>query len=92
MGTVFSVFSATGIPHRILVLERNELTRIKHQRLRDWVYREAEKLVFQTEDMKECFSKDIQDKIVVIPNPVSEGMPEPFVGQRKKRIASVARL
>ena len=92
MGTVFSVLSAVGIPHRMLVSERNDPTRIKHQKLRDWAYRKAEKLVFQTEDMKKCFSKDIQDKSVVIPNPVSEGMLEPFVGQRKKRIASVARL
>lgn len=92
MGTVFSVLAAWGIPHRLLVSERNDPTRIKHQKLRNWAYRKAEKLVFQTEDMKKCFPEDIQAKSVVIPNPVGEEMPEPYVGERKKRIVSAARL
>jgi len=92
MGTVFSVISAAGLQHRMLVSERNDPTRINHKKLRDWAYRKAEKLVFQTEDMKMCFPEDIRKKSVVIPNPVSEGMPQPFAGKRKKRIASVARL
>ena len=52
MGTVFSVLSAAGIPHRMLVSERSDPTRIPHQKLRNWAYNKAEKLVFQTEDMK----------------------------------------
>lgn len=92
MGTVFSVLSAWGIPHRLLVSERNDPTRIKHQRLRNWAYRKAEKLVFQTEDMRKCFPQDIQRKSVVIPNPVSTEMPEPYTGVRKKWVVSAARL
>lgn len=92
MGTVFSVLAAWGIPHRLLVSERNDPTRIKHQRLRNWAYRKAEKLVFQTEDMKKCFPEDIQVKSEVIPNPVGAEMPAPFEGVRKKWIVSVARL
>jgi glycosyltransferase involved in cell wall biosynthesis len=92
MGTVFSVLAAAGLPHRLLVSERNDPTRIAHQRLRNWAYRKAEKLVFQTEDMKDCFPKDIRQKSAVIPNPVAEGMPEPFQGERKKQVVSVARL
>lgn len=92
MGTVFSVLAAAGIPHRMLVSERNDPTRISHQKLRDWAYRKAEKLVFQTEDMKECFSDDIKRKSVVIPNPVSDEIPDAYQGTRKKRIVSVARL
>lgn len=92
MGTVFSVPAAWGIPHRLLVSERNDPTRIKHQKLRNWAYRKAEKLVFQTEDMKKCFPQDIQDKSEVIPNPVGKEMPEPYVGERKKWVVSAARL
>lgn len=92
MGTVFSVLAAAGIPHRMLVSERNDPTRISHQRLRNWAYRKAEKLIFQTEDMRKCFPKDIREKSCVIPNPVSEGMPEPFRGERKKQVVSVARF
>lgn len=92
MGTVFSVLAAAGVPHRLLVSERNDPTRIPHQKLRNWAYRKAEKLVFQTEDMKNCFPEDIKKKSVVIPNPVAEGMPDPFTGIRKKQVVSVARL
>lgn len=92
MGTVFSVLAAAGIPHRMLVSERNDPTRIPHQKLRNWAYRKAEKLVFQTQDMKECFDTDIRQKSVVIPNPVPDNIPDPFLGERKKRIVSVGRL
>ena len=91
-GSIFSVIAAAGIPHRFLVSERNDPTRISGQRTRDWSYRRAEKLVFQTEDMKKCFSEDIRKKSAVIPNPVSEDIPEPFTGERKKRVVSAARL
>lgn len=91
-GSIFSVIAAAGIPHRLLVSERNDPTRISGQRLRDWSYRKAEKLILQTEDMKKCFTEDIQKKSAVIPNPVSGDMLEPFQGERKKRIVSVGRL
>lgn len=92
MGTVFSVLAAAGIPHRLLVSERNDPTRIPHQRLRNWAYRKAERLIFQTEDMKRCFPEDIRKKSCVIPNPVAGEMPDPFCGERKKWVVSVARL
>lgn len=92
MGTVFSVISAAGIPYRMLVSERNDPTKMSHQKLRDWAYRKADKLVLQTEDVKKFFDKEIQKKAVVIPNPVAGDMPELFIGERKKRIAAVARL
>lgn len=92
MGTVFSVLAAAGIKHRLLVSERNDPSRIPHQKLRDWAYRHAEKLVFQTYDMQEYFSKDIRDKSVVIPNPVSLDIPDTYLGERDHRIVNVARL
>lgn len=92
MGTVFSVIAAAGIPHRLLVSERNDPRKMHHQKLRDWAYRKAEKLIFQTEDVMDCFSEDIKRKSVVIPNPVPDEIPETYAGIRKKRIVSVARL
>lgn len=91
-GSIFSVLAAAGIPHRLLISERNDPTRISGQKLRDWSYRKAEKLILQTEEMKHCFSDDIQRKSAVIPNPVSADMPEPFTGDRKKQIVAVGRL
>ena len=91
-GSIFSVIAATGIPHRLLISERNDPTRMSGKKLRDWSYRKAEKLVLQTDAVKQCFSEDIQRKSVVIPNPVADNMPEPFQGERKKQIVSVGRL
>lgn len=91
-GSIFTVIAAAGIPHRFFVSERNDPTRIPEQRLRDWSYRRAEKLILQTEDMKKCFASDLQEKSVVIPNPVAGGMPAPYEGERRKRIVSVGRM
>lgn len=91
-GSIFSVLAAAGIPHRLLISERNDPTRMSGQRIRDWSYRKAEKLILQTEDVKKCFSEDIQKKSVVIPNPIADNMPEPYAGERKKHIVAVGRL
>ena len=92
MGAVFSVLSAVGIPHRMLVSERNDPSRYEHQRIRNWAYGKAEKVILQTEDTKLRFPVKLQKKAAVIPNPIAADMPEPFEGERKKKIVSAARL
>lgn len=57
------------------------------------LYTRANGFVFQTEDAKEWFSKKIQKKSVVIPNPINEKfICEPFKGEREKTIVTVGRL
>lgn len=57
------------------------------------LYAKANGFVFQTEEAKEYFSKEIQSKATIIPNPINEKfMGEPFEGKRKKEIVSVGRL
>lgn len=92
MGTVFTVLTAIGIKHFLLVSERNDPTRIPHQKLRNWAYRKAHRLVFQTKDMQDLFPKDISEKSAVIPNPVSSDIRERYEGERKKWVVSVGRL
>ncbi|MCM1134064.1 MAG: glycosyltransferase [Clostridium sp.] len=92
MGAVFSAVAAFGIPHRMLVSERNDPSRYEHSLIRNLAYRKAEKLVLQTEDMRGLFPKSLQKKAVVIPNPAPDGVREPFTGERKKQVVSVARL
>lgn len=92
MGAVFSTIAAAGIPHRMLVSERNDPMKYEHRRIRNWSYQRVDKLVLQTEDMKQCFPKNIREKAVVIPNPVADGMPSRFEGERKKWVVSAARL
>lgn len=92
MGAVFSVFAAAGIPHMLLVSERNDPTKMHHKGLRDWAYQKAEKLVVQTEDAILCFPQKLQKKAVVIPNPISNDIPQVYQGEREKKIVSVGRL
>ncbi len=92
MGAVFSVVSSLGIPHRMLVSERNDPSQYEHPHIRNLAYRRAEKLVLQTEDMRRQFPVKLQKMAVVIPNPVADEVPLPFMGERKKRVVSVARL
>ena len=91
-GSIFSVLAAAGIPHGFLVSERNDPSRMSGKRLRDWSYGRADRIVLQTEDMKKCFPERIRKKSVVIPNPVADHVPEPYAGERRKRIVSVGRL
>ena len=92
MGTVFSVIAALGIRHRLLVSERNDPTQMHHKWLRDWAYTKAECIVCQTEDMLKLFPTKIRNKGMVIPNPISDDIPEPYTGNRDHRIVNVARL
>lgn len=67
---------------------KNKIYRI----LRRMTYSHAEGYVFQTPDARQFFSKGIQKRSVVIPNPINPALPEPWQGQREKRIVNVGRL
>ena len=56
--------------------------------LRDKCYKRCDKLVCQTTSQALCFDKKIQKKSVVINNPVKDGLPDRFVGERRKVIVN----
>ena len=57
------------------------------------LYTSANGFVFQTNDAKEWFSKKIQEKSVIIYNPIGqEFLCEPYNGKRENKIVSVGRL
>ena len=49
-------------------------------------------MVCQTPDVMQQFPDKLRKKSVVIPNPVSEQLPEPYTGLKKKKIVSVGRF
>lgn len=58
-----------------------------------FLYKRADGFVFQTEEAKSYFSKKIQDKSVIILNPLSKDFLKPeFTGVREKKIVTVGRL
>ena len=57
------------------------------------LYTRADGFVFQTEDAKNWFSKKIQNKSTIIPNPINEKfIKDSYNGERKKEIVTVGRL
>ncbi|MCC8015528.1 MAG: glycosyltransferase [Eubacterium sp.] len=55
-------------------------------------FNNADKVVFQTEEEKDYFGEKIKQKGYVVGNPVSEGLPEPYEGERRKDIVNFCRL
>ena len=57
------------------------------------LYSMADGFVFQTPDAKKWFSRKIQNRAMVIPNPINEKfICSPYEGERKKVITNVSRL
>ena len=83
--------SATRIPGKLVVAERNfpDWPLEAHiKELRNRAYAKADVCVFQTKEQAEAFPMEIQKKAVVIPNPVKDGLPAPFTGERRKSIVN----
>ena len=57
------------------------------------LYTKADGFIFQTPDAQKWFSKKIQDKSIIIPNPINENfICKPYKGTREKTIINVGRL
>lgn len=61
-------------------------------KMRNQYYPMASKCVMMTNGAKSYFNKDIQDKSVIIPNPVRDDLPEAYYGERRLTIVTYCRL
>jgi len=84
------------VKNRMVFSERNNPRKVpvgKHQQiLRNFAFRFADAIVFQTEDAKSYFSNSIQRRGHIIPNPINGNLPEPYEGEREKIIVTACRL
>ena len=82
--------------NKIIISERCDSKRLmKHRYGYNFVkkyYERAEVAVFQTEDAKNAYPKNIASKGVVIYNPIKENLPERFEGERNKNITTFCRI
>lgn len=92
MGAVFSAMTTWGMERHILVAERNSPDSCNVRKLRNWAYRKADRITFQTPDGIAYFPKKIADKAVVIPNPIDASVPERYEGVRSHRVVTAGRL
>lgn len=93
---IFSLIANLGLKSKIIISERSHpkmgrqnFTRVFGQK---HIYKLADRIVLQTDDVKEFYTKTIQKKCTVIPNPMNENLPHRFEGKRKKIICAVGRL
>lgn len=92
---MFGIMKCLGMKTPVVMSERNapkqdHLSRIS-KTLRFLFFRFADAYVFQTPDAMAFYSKSIQKRGVVIPNPIREGLP--FRSEmHKKEIVAIGRL
>lgn len=85
---------STKIP--VIVSERNDPVKdcpsIIKRWLRNYCYNFASGFIFQTEDAKKHFGNRIQDKSVIIPNPVKNDLPDANIDSPSKEVVAAAKL
>ena len=93
---IYTIVATRFMKKRVIVADRsdprNEIHRATHKVLRNVAYRFADYVVFQTYEQKSCYSRQIQERGLVIPNPIAPYLPKPHDGIRRKNIVSVCRL
>lgn len=89
-----TIIACAGLGNRVVVSERNDPARVgsgkRTDKLRERLYRHAGMLVCQTDDAAAYFSDKVTKTVIL--NPVKEGLPEPFRGERRHAVACFCRL
>lgn len=89
---MFAVLAAIGLHVNLIISERNDPNRDRCKKLRDLIYCLAKKMVFQTQEARDYYSKRLQQVGKIIPNPLCNDKIEIYKGERTKRIVVVGRL
>ncbi len=93
---VITILACMGLHKRVIISERNNPAIVGagllKTPLRNFLYRFCDVLVCQTPDAKQFFPKAIQNKTVIISNPLMEGLPAPYTGPRSPIIVNFCRL
>lgn len=89
------LMAARGCNVKTVFCERNNPIRPDMPKniikLRDRLYKSCSAAVFQTEEERDYYTK-LRCEGVVIPNPIKDGLPEPFTGERRHEIVNFCRL
>lgn len=89
------LMAAKGLRVKTVFCERNNPVRpdmpANIMKIRDRITRRCDAAVFQTQDQRDYYTW-LKCPSAVIPNPLKEGLPEPFVGRRRKEIVNFCRL
>lgn len=90
------ILACLGLNVRVIVSERNDPARkggeFPNRLFRNILYHFCDVLVCQTPDAKRYFPKGVQKHAIIIPNPLKEGLPEPWTGERAHEVVNFCRL
>lgn len=94
---MYTLIASIGLSNKVIVSVRNDprfdfSDNAVLPRVRDILYRKASIIVFQTKTQMELLPHALQAKGVVILNPISSSVPEPYTGARRKVIVTSGRL
>lgn len=93
---IYTIIASIGLKCKVIVSERNDPSKtVRHKFMhviRNYVYRLADKIVFQTLDAMDYFPMAIRKKGVIIPNPIKANLPQRYEGERKKKFVAFSRL
>lgn len=91
-----AIVASYGLKAKLIISERTDPSRYPSSKvgkiLRNLLYPLADRIVFQTNEAKEYFSKKIQSMSTVISNPIRDDLPMPYLGKREKRIVGIGSL
>lgn len=94
---MYTLIASIGLSNKVIVSVRNDPRfdfpdNVVLSRVRDILYRKASIIVFQTKTQMELLPHALQAKGIVILNPISSSVPEPYTGTRRKVIVTSGRL
>lgn len=94
---MYTLLAAMHLPNKVVVSVRNDPrfdfpNSFMLSNVRNLLYRSASSIVFQTKVQKQLFPRHLQDKGKIILNPISNSVPKPFTGIRRKVIVTAGRL
>lgn len=93
---LMTVVASLGLKKKIIVSIRNNPKRSDKKLInfisKNFTLKYAHKVVFQTQDAKQCYSKDIQRKGCVIPNPINNFLPKAQYNPDNNVVVCIGRL
>ena len=91
-----TLLAAKNLPNKVILSERGNPQRLMKKRYgRKFIekyYQRADRIVFQTDDARNVYPRNVAEKGVVISNPIKANLPEPYHGERNKYITTFCRI
>lgn len=92
---LYSIIASFGLKPTLIISERNDPIR-NASRVIDFIrkilYPFADKIVFQTDEARDYFGSINDKKCLCIPNPISNSLIPPYIGERRKEIINFCRF